>query len=267
MASITPQTRLSQVLDTVPGALDYVVSLDPHDFQRLRHPMLRRYMSPRISLDRVAAIARLPVNKLMDDLDRLAAGEDLATVQSEIGSAPGEPATHAADVPAWFQGIDAASIPWVDVIQIDEVSGDPFPPISLAVRQLKPGGVLGIRHRWEPQPLYDIWSKMDLQWFAQRIGENEWFVFVHRPETVTAYPTKPVVTAEVGALPEPEVLPRLVVLAEQLARGQTLEVSGLVRERVKTVADQLDQRLGNDYSTEIGADNRQRPTLRVTHGD
>ncbi len=55
---ISAETRLSQVLDAVPGALDYIVSLNAHDFGRLRNPVLRRYMSSRISLRRVAAMVK-----------------------------------------------------------------------------------------------------------------------------------------------------------------------------------------------------------------
>jgi hypothetical protein len=33
--------------------------------------------------------------------------------------------------------------------------------------------VLGIRHRWEPQPLYDLWAKMNLDWYATKIGDEE----------------------------------------------------------------------------------------------
>jgi hypothetical protein len=62
---LSGDTRVNQVLDAIPGALDYIVSLDPHDFQRLRHPALRRYMGPRISLlRRVAAIAGVPEGSL-----------------------------------------------------------------------------------------------------------------------------------------------------------------------------------------------------------
>ena len=258
MPAISGETRLSQVLGDVPGALDYIISLNPHDFERLRHPVLRRYMSPRISLRRVAAIAEVPEERLLSDLARLAEG------------LPVEPPTHAPPqrqarpLPSWLQDVDPAAIPWVDVVPIDEVSGDPFPPISLAVKQLPPGGVLGIRHRWEPQPLYDIWAKMNLEWFAQRIGEHEWYIFVHRPQSVAAYPSKPVVGAEVGAIPDAEVLPRLQVLAEQLEPGQTLEATGLSSDRASAVRDSLSAQLGPGFEVEATSQASNKPVLRVT---
>jgi hypothetical protein len=261
---IGAETRLSQVLDAVPGALDYIVSLNPHDFGRLRNPVLRRYMSSRISLRRVAAMVGVPEQQVVDDLTRLAQG---ATVSAP---AVGDDATDTADAPrrpepAWLQAVDAAAIRWVDVVPIDEVGGDPFPPISLAVKQLPADGVLAIRHSWEPQPLYDIWGKMGLEWFAERIGKDQWYIFVHRPGSVSAAPSKPVVAASVGQIPEREVLPRLQVLAEQLAPGQTLEATGLSGERLADVRDILQQRLGTDYRVDRATPEPDAAVLRVTH--
>jgi hypothetical protein len=161
--------------------------------------------------------------------------------------------------------VDLETIPWVDVVPIDAVGGDPFPPISLAVRQLESGGVLGIRHRWQPQPLYDIWGKMDLEWFPQRIGPDEWYIFVHRPASVPAFPTKPVIGAEIGKIPRAEVLPRLQVLAEQLAPGQVLEATGLAGQPLSEVCAALEPRLGPSYLVEAAPPSANRPTLRVTH--
>ena len=104
MAVISPDTRLSQILDAVPGALEYIVALDPHDFERLKHPMLRRYMSPRISLRRVAAIAEISEERLLDDLGRLAEG--LPVDQPPLGATSHGKATQAATpqhVPQWAE--------------------------------------------------------------------------------------------------------------------------------------------------------------------
>ena len=57
---ISGDTRLNRVLDAIPTALDYIVSLRPHDFDRLHNPFMRKHMSPRISLRRVAAMVGIP---------------------------------------------------------------------------------------------------------------------------------------------------------------------------------------------------------------
>ncbi|MBV9580434.1 MAG: hypothetical protein JO057_17775 [Chloroflexi bacterium] len=259
MVEVTGDTRLSQILDSVPGALDYIVALKPHDFERLRNATLRHYMSPRISLRRVAAIAGVSEQRLVDDLTLLANGQTPEAPQSVTA------ASELRTVPDWLQGVDPTTIQWVDVVPIDAVGGDPFPPISLAVRQLEPGGVLGIRHRWEPQPLYDIWVKMNLEWFAQPVGDSEWYIFVHRPAGVAAYPTRDVVGVEVANLPGAEVLPRLQVLAEQLARGQTLEATGLTDVQLAELQPELSRQLGAGYTVVQSQSAAGKRVLRIAH--
>ncbi|NJO85276.1 MAG: DUF1858 domain-containing protein, partial [Blastochloris sp.] len=69
--TINAHTRLSRVLNLDPRVVDYIVSLNPHDFQRLHNPMMRRFMSPRISLGRIAAMVNMPVDELLDGIARI----------------------------------------------------------------------------------------------------------------------------------------------------------------------------------------------------
>jgi uncharacterized protein (DUF2249 family) len=147
---------------------------------------------------------------------------------------------------------------------VDDVQGDPFPSISLAVRQLAPGGVLGVRHRWEPQPLYDVWSKMGLEWYAEPVGPHEWHIFVHRPANVPAFPIKPIIGAEVRALPATERGPRITSLAQQLEAGQTLEVSGLAADEIEPVAEVVRKRMGERVSWQVLPPGPKGALLRIT---
>lgn len=36
---------------------------------------------------------------------------------------------------------------WVDLLPIDDMLGDPMLPVNIAVRGMRPGEVIGIRHR------------------------------------------------------------------------------------------------------------------------
>jgi uncharacterized protein (DUF2249 family) len=243
---ISGQTRLSQVLDASPRAVEYLVSLNPHDFERLRNPVMRRYMASRISLKRVAAMAGVSEAALLHGLANQGDGLRIAA-EAAPGEAP--PATPHAR-PGWLAEVDQSRLHWVDELPVDDVQGDPFPSISLAVRQLAPGRVLGIRHRWEPQPLYDVWSKMHLEWFAEPAGPDAWRIFVHRPPAVASFPSKPVIGAEVGPLPAAERAPRIVSLVQQLEAGQTLEVSGLPPAEAESVAAAVRARLGHTVSWE-----------------
>jgi hypothetical protein len=57
--TINAATRLAKALELHPSVLGYIVSLDPHDFSRLENPVMRKLMSPRISLERIATITHL----------------------------------------------------------------------------------------------------------------------------------------------------------------------------------------------------------------
>ncbi|MBV8718542.1 MAG: hypothetical protein JO020_12855 [Chloroflexi bacterium] len=95
------------------------------------------------------------------------------------------------------------------------------------------------------------------------LGDREWYVFVHRPSDVRSYEVKAVVGAEVGQIPESEVVPRLTVLAEQLAPGQTLEVTGLEPPRAEIVQSLLKRQLGIHYEIDEPQPARKSLVLRI----
>jgi len=83
-ATVSGETRLSQALGLIPGALEYIVSLNPHDFGRLHNPFMRKYMSPRISLRRVAAMAGIPEAQLLQGLSSLNGSEAARPASGEL---------------------------------------------------------------------------------------------------------------------------------------------------------------------------------------
>lgn len=168
-------TRLSKALDSHPDVLELIVGLNPRDFSRLRNAQLRRFMAPRITLRRVAAMVGLPEADLVARVNLLAGEEGGESVESAaLPMLSPEP-------PAWREDIREDAIPWVDVTTQDDAQEDPLPPIMAAWKALGPGETLGIKHRWEPQPLYDVWEKLGLGYWAEQISPDLWHIFVHRP--------------------------------------------------------------------------------------
>jgi hypothetical protein len=170
---IDPDTKLSAVLDLDPQVVDYIVSLNPHDFARLYTPMMRRFMAPRITLRRVAAMTNQPVEVL---LQRIA---EIACVEFDA-STPDVPYPQKANQrPAWVDRARENTGPVVDLLPMDAtLDADPMPPISRAIKHLAADEVLLIKHKWEPQPLYDIWRKVGIVWYAERISTDEWWIWV-----------------------------------------------------------------------------------------
>lgn len=169
-------TKLSVALASNPAVLEYVISLNPHDFERLRNPLMRKVMPVRITLRRIANMAGIPEQELLDNINRLA-GQPLEAVDHD--RAPVKVSTSQA--PYWMESVDEKKIGWVDVLEGDERLDDPMPPINTAVNALKLGEVVGIKHKWEPQPLFDIWDMRGLDYWTRQVSPDEWHIFVHKP--------------------------------------------------------------------------------------
>ena len=137
--TLKASTRLSSALELHPDVLEYIVSLAPHDFERLRNPVMRRLMPPRISLARVAAIAGIPVNAMLEAIGVLTG------VSAELEDARPMPQS-SAQRPDWLEGLGAVKT--VDLLPLDELlEDDPLPPVMTEVKRLQAGEVLLIRHK------------------------------------------------------------------------------------------------------------------------
>ncbi len=174
---LTGDTRLSDALASAPAVLEYIVSLNPHDFERLRTPLLRKVMPPRITLRRVAAIAGISEIELLSKISELSGVPFRASVDDSSKAVPISPS----EPPSWMKDVDMEKIVWVDVTPIDSEFGDPMPPINVAVNGSKPGDVVGIKHKWEPQPLFDIWQMRGFEFWTHQEGPDLWHIFVYRP--------------------------------------------------------------------------------------
>lgn len=174
--TLNPETRLNKALDLHPQVLDYIVSLNPHDFQRLRNPFMRRMMSPRITLGRIAKMTGRPVAELLNRIATLS-----GAAVADDATAPVLPQSPDAQ-PDWLAAAEPDNIREVNLLPIDAtLDADPMRPVAQALKQLAPGEVLLIRHKWEPQPFYDIWSKLDgVEWYAEQIATDEWHIWLRR---------------------------------------------------------------------------------------
>ncbi len=263
---LTGQTRLKEALDAIPEALEYIVSLNPHDFKRLHNPFMRKYMSPRISLERVAAIAGVPLPEMLGNLQKLA-GEAPPTLPEmtssfnsiATSSLPQSPATP----PEWMKLAESPNLHWIDLLPLDEMLGDPLPPIVVAIKNMPPGGVVGLKHHWEPQPLYDIWQKMQLEWFSRQASPGEWHIFVYKPLKLLPSNAGPVIFVELRHLPPHETGLRVALMFGQLLSGQRLEITGATPENEPLVRQALEKDYPGQYEWQTNVE-KDKQVIRVT---
>jgi hypothetical protein len=171
-------SKLSEALNAHPAVLEYIISLNPGEFERLRNALMRKVMPQRLTLQRVAVMVGIEEDELVGKINQLAGlPVDLSAPSINNEQLPLSPT----DKPDWLINTAQEEIAWVDLIPIDTVLGDPMPAVSTAINTMKPGHVVGIKHKWEPQPFYDIWHARGFSFWAEKISNDLWHVYVFRP--------------------------------------------------------------------------------------
>ena len=180
---VNASSKLSEALKLHPDVLAYIVSLNPHDFQRLHNPLMRKLMPPRITLARIATMTDTPIVTLLERIHEVAESpltdEDRMALTSELEAGQAVPLPISpASPPEWTrQGVTAV----VDLLESDErLDSDPMPPISRTLKKVAPEEVVLVKHKWEPQPLYDIWSTRGIEYFAAQQSADEWWIYLRR---------------------------------------------------------------------------------------
>lgn len=174
--TLTPETKLSKALALHSDVLPYIISLNPHDFERLNNPLMVKLMPPRITLQRLAVMVDKPVEMLIDEIYAAAHMEASATVVA----AQAEPALphNPEAVPEWVTD-EVAEV--VDLLAADErLDTDPFVPLFPAIKRVAVGDVILFKHKWEPQPLYDVWRKLGVEHYAVQQSADEWWVYLRK---------------------------------------------------------------------------------------
>ena len=180
---VNEDSPLSKALELHLDVLEYIVSLDPHDFTRLRNPLMRKLIPPRITLRRVATMAGADVVEMLEQIHRIAGSplydEELDLLRGRVPSNTAERAVTSDPVlPDWAM---VGRPVLVDLLASDSrLDADPMLPINRALNTNPVGTVVLIKHRWEPQPLYDVWDRIGVEHFASQIKEDEWWIVVRK---------------------------------------------------------------------------------------
>src|SRR5690554_721356 len=67
---ITPQTRISQIIKNTPESVDALIRLNSN-FKKLKNPVLRKMLAPRVSVAQAAGIGNVPLSKMLTTLHEL----------------------------------------------------------------------------------------------------------------------------------------------------------------------------------------------------
>ena len=152
--------------------------------------------------------------------------------------------------PAALEGLAPDAIHDLDVRPILRDGGEPFAEIMAAVAALGPQQVLRLRAIFEPAPLYGALGRKGFQHWTERLAEDDWMVWFHRPAAIEL---------DVRGMEPPEPMVRTLEALERLAPGERLVQ---VNQRVpKFLLPELDAR-GFTYDIQEEGPELVRLTIR-----
>lgn len=162
---INTQTRISTLIKHNPEAIDAIASINPH-FNKLRNPVLRAVLAPRVSIADAARIGKCRPEDFFDKLKAI--GFEIES-ESPIKGIEETPATRNTGL---LDKIEKKQFTTFDVRPILQSGSDPFTAIMEKVRGLSAGQVLCILNSFEPTPLIRILNKKGCSTHVVQNGEE-----------------------------------------------------------------------------------------------
>jgi len=158
---INPATKVAALLEHYPELEEVLIEMAP-PFVKLRNPLLRRSVAKVASLRQAAAVGRLPVDTMVDQL-RAAVGQPPLAAYEHVGSE-----SYFTPQPDWF-GDDRV------VVILDERDMDPsvmpLNPLLRRATKMAAGEILELVTTFLPAPGIDILrNKGFATWTAEDDG-------------------------------------------------------------------------------------------------
>jgi len=119
---LTEETKISEILKEKPEALEAIISLNKH-FKKLKNPVLRRVLAPRVNVKQAAEIGNTRVYEFLKKMEEIG----FTVLYGELGQE--------SDIPeAETQFPDTYTL---DVRPVIEAGADPFKDIMSKLKEMK----------------------------------------------------------------------------------------------------------------------------------
>jgi hypothetical protein len=159
-ASITPDSRVGELLDRWPALEQVLIELSPR-YRALKNPVLRRTVAKVATLRQVSVVGGVPLATLIEKL-RAAAGLSPLAVGEEGGDAP-------AERPAW--AVQGAVTRTHDARAAIETGEHPLPRVMADLATLGDAEVYELVTPFVPAPLVDLAREKGFSSFSVSEGE------------------------------------------------------------------------------------------------
>lgn len=148
---INGNTKVSKVIKENVEAIEAIASLNPH-FTKLRNPILRRLLAPRVNLSEAAKIGKCDVNEMLNAL--VAIGFELEDENSLVDFETELPENKKKD-----KFLEGKKIISLDVRPFLAKGEDPFNVLQKDLKKLETHEALEVLIDFEPIPLIRIQEK------------------------------------------------------------------------------------------------------------
>jgi uncharacterized protein (DUF2249 family) len=161
---ITPETRISDLLEAYPGIEEQLIARVPR-LAKLRNPVLRETVARVATVERAAHMGGLATRDLVLDLRR-AAGQD------------NEPPV-SSDAPAW---LDPARVRLeIDADAMLATGEHPVGKVRQSMANLESGEILQLTSSFRPTPLIDLMQKGGAQVYSAETEPGRFATWFCRP--------------------------------------------------------------------------------------
>ncbi|MCC6264733.1 MAG: DUF1858 domain-containing protein [Bryobacterales bacterium] len=185
--SITPQTKVGELLDAYPGIEDTLIEWVPA-FRKLKNPILRRTVAKVATLDQAARIGGVSTRELVLKL-RVATGQsgespDLdgdsgdASTPRGANAAPEDPGAHLA-APAWVESNRLHSV--LDAETLLAGGDHPLGRTQAILAQMTREETLRIDSTFRPAPLIDLFRNQGLLVYHRETEPGRHQTWLARP--------------------------------------------------------------------------------------
>jgi hypothetical protein len=171
--SITPETKIAELLDAYPHLEEVLLQQSPH-FKHLKNPILRKTVAKVATLEKAAQMGGIPLRQLIATL-RQAAGLPVEHSTADHGTG-GRPTGMDGPVPDW---LDEAKVTLtIDADRLLESGQVPLSLVHQAIRELTPGQLLCVVSSFNPAPLLEALAKAGHQVYVRQVSPEAFRTYV-----------------------------------------------------------------------------------------
>jgi len=171
---ITPETKISKLLDQFPQLEDILLKMAP-EFKKLRNPILRKTIAKVASLRQVAALGKISLPEMINTL-RAEAG-----IQDKFVSSDSEMIL-SKDKPSWFSESKIGSN--LDIRPLLKSGQEPIQQVLKACQNLKPGEIYEVISPFLPAPLIDQADKLGFSVWSVEESSDVYKTYFYRASSL-----------------------------------------------------------------------------------